>query len=373
MMHWRGMAQHHHLQLAVILVVAAALRFWHLDWGTDAVDGRFHALHPDERGLVQAAGQLAQSLKPALSSYGTLSLYLPWATWPVAQLFSIELFDHTSPHGTFVLLRALSAAAALAAVVLSWMLGRQLADRRAGLLAAALLSVTTLSVQQAHYYTVDGLFTAFALVTVLLCLWARRRDSLVNWLGVGVLVGLTAALRINGLILLAPAIAAAALTAGGDLRRTVMRCLWTGGTALATLLALQPYMLLQPELYFSYSAVGNLLNAAAIATGELPRIWTLYDSAQIPYWFHLTNLMVHAVGPLLQVVGIAGLVWLAIRRRPDDLICLAFVLTFLLAIGRLEAKNIRYLTPLMPFICIGPAVLLSYGLGHVSKIGRQLP
>ena len=110
------MIRHQHLQLVLILLLGATLRFWHLDWGTNPQDGRFHAMHPDEKGLIHASSQLAESLRPTLSSYGALSLYLPWVTWPVAQVLSIDLFDENHPRDTFILCRALSATAGLAAL-----------------------------------------------------------------------------------------------------------------------------------------------------------------------------------------------------------------------------------------------------------------
>lgn len=370
-----GLLRHPYLQLTVVLVIAAGLRFYHLDWGTDPGDGRFHALHPDEGILVHAAGKLAENFKPSLSGYGALSLYLPWILWPIAWVSSVELFDPADPRGTFILLRALSATAGLMAVLLTWRLGCRLADRRAGLLSAGLLAVSTLSIQQSHYYTVDGLFTAVALATVLLCLRALDRHRPVDWLIIGVAVGLAAGLRINGLLLMAPAAAAALLgpaTPGSGLRRAFIRCVWAGIAALATLLLLQPYMVLDPAHYFSQGTIGSLFNSAAIATGDIPRIWTLYDSAQIPYWFHLTNLLAHAVGPGLQLVGLAGLVWMAWRRRRQDLVCLVFVVVFILAVGRLEAKNIRYLTPVVPFLCVGAGMLLAHGFDHVRRNLRRV-
>lgn len=72
------MTRRHHILLSLILLIGATLRFWHLDWGTDPVDGRFHPLHPDERSLLQAAAELRHDLKPTISSYVALSLYLPW-------------------------------------------------------------------------------------------------------------------------------------------------------------------------------------------------------------------------------------------------------------------------------------------------------
>ena len=72
------MTRRHHILLSLILLNGATLRFWHLDWGTDPGDGRFHPLHPNERSLLQAAAELRHDLKPTISSYGALSLYLPW-------------------------------------------------------------------------------------------------------------------------------------------------------------------------------------------------------------------------------------------------------------------------------------------------------
>jgi len=51
---------------------------------------------------------------------------------------------------------------------------------------------------------------------------------------------------------------------------------------------------------------------------NVPRIWTLFDAEQTPLLFHMGNLLFHAVGPALQIGGLAGLVFLAWRHtRPD--------------------------------------------------------
>jgi hypothetical protein len=57
------MTRRHHILLSLILLIGATLRFWHLDWGTDPVDGRFHPLHPDERSLLPSGSRAAARLE----------------------------------------------------------------------------------------------------------------------------------------------------------------------------------------------------------------------------------------------------------------------------------------------------------------------
>ena len=116
------MIRRRHLLLTLILLLGAALRCWHLDWGTDPFDGVFQPLHPDEESLVRAAGDLQHSLRPTISAYGALSLYLPWvAGLPLSWLTGIGLFDFSDPQSTrftFLVARGLSAVAAIAALLL---------------------------------------------------------------------------------------------------------------------------------------------------------------------------------------------------------------------------------------------------------------
>ena len=77
--------------------------------------------------------------------------------------------------------------------------------------------------------------------------------------------------------------------------------------------------------------------------------------------FHLGNLLFHAVGPALQIGGLAGLLFLAWRHTRSDVVLLTWVLSTLLLLGSLTAKNTRYLLPLVPLLCVGTGVLIEAG------------
>ena len=133
----RLLGRHSRSLLLLILCLGAVPRFWSLDWDWDSQTGIYQSVHPDEATLLSAAGDLRHTLKPSITSYGALSLYLPWsATQPLAW-FGVEPFDFaddTSARWTVLLARSISAAAAVLSLWLTWALGLRLGGSRAGLL-----------------------------------------------------------------------------------------------------------------------------------------------------------------------------------------------------------------------------------------------
>ncbi|MEE8390188.1 MAG: hypothetical protein V3S14_05245, partial [Anaerolineae bacterium] len=122
--------------LLLLIFVAAALRFYGLDW-----DGGIGA-HPDERYVVGVAESLRwpDRLNPfdvaPDFAYGHLPLYLLALTGKLT-------------HGADPLLvgRTLAALFDLGTVVLTFALGRQIYGENIGLLAAAFVAVMVLHVQ----------------------------------------------------------------------------------------------------------------------------------------------------------------------------------------------------------------------------------
>jgi len=361
------------LLLLLVLLGAAALRFYGLDWGTDREgEGRFYPLHPDERTLIQAAALLENSFRPALTVYGTLPMYLLHIVGrPLAWMAGIPLFDWDDSEATaatYLIARGISALASLLPVWLTFRLGCRLDGRGVGLLGAALLAVAVLPIQLAHFYTVDGIFTLLAVTTVLLALRAGERGRWSDYLLCGAAIGLAIAVRINGILLLVPPGLAYALriwerdgVAGISWKGRLFRVLAGGrpvaaaGAAAGVALLLQPFVVLDPDYYFSMKSGNNLMMGIAIVTGEIPRVWTLYDSTRTPYLFHLTSLLFYGLGPLLQAVGLLGVLYLVKRRRYGDWVVLSWVVVYFVTVGRLEAKNIRYMAPLIPFLVLAGA------------------
>jgi hypothetical protein len=152
--------------LAALLAVAAVLRLHGIDWDAG------HHLHPDERFLTMVAAALhppedlrlffatgSSPLDPRAAGfdffvYGTLPLFLVRA---VAGLLGSADYAHLNEVG-----RALAALFDVGTVFFTWLLGRTLLGPRAGLAAAALVACCVVSIQQAHFFTVDAFGACFA-------------------------------------------------------------------------------------------------------------------------------------------------------------------------------------------------------------------
>src|SRR5438552_10197696 len=89
--------------------------------------------------------------------------------------------------------RALSALADLGTIVFAWLLARRVFGVRTAHLTALLLSVTVLHIQLAHFYTVDTFATFFAAGALFFGQRAWQRESLLDALLAGTMVGLSIA------------------------------------------------------------------------------------------------------------------------------------------------------------------------------------
>ncbi len=206
----------HYTCLAAVLCLGATLRLSDLSHGWIESSQRlseggaaFHRFHPDEVTLIDAALQFERPLDPPITVYGAVPLYLlRAAVWGSGQsgLRSLdELQVPARERDLFVLARSVSAVTSWLAVGLAYFLGRLVSTRTAGLLAALFMATATIAIQQAHFYTVDSIFTTLTTAAVVSLILSHRRVSLLPCLLSGALIGLSAGTRLVGLALIVPA------------------------------------------------------------------------------------------------------------------------------------------------------------------------
>jgi len=398
------------LLLAFILALGAYTRTTGFDRGASdfvlperaSADLRteFYTFHPDERTLIDAALALWNPLQPPLTVYGMLPLYLlrgslslfaslpPWSAEMLA--------DPAIARQVYHVARTLSILVSCLTLVLIWWLGARLFDKWVAGLGALLAACAPLAIQLAHFYTVDGLFTLMSLAAFAALLVALENPDKRRYILCGILIGGTAAVRLNGLLL------GGVLLIGHLLRQRSWRSLaqphlWlAGGAALLTLAALQPFLVTQPSLLQRVESTDDLAYALRIARGEVLVIWSLADLHTLPYLHHWRHLWPQVVGWPLTLSFAAGIGYALWRREWRRDLILVWCGIYFLTIGGLHAKPVRYLLPLLPFLCLlaadagaaaiksrryrlvgalaGAAVLLyttAYGLAFASIYTRE--
>ncbi len=394
----------------LVSIVGLTLRLYGINW-----DANNH-LHPDERAIVfkamcltlpgtprsgscdpayTGAGWLFSPnspLNPHFFAYGTFPQYLlaavarglAWLGGLTGGRFAPpdggtwDDFDHFTLVG-----RAISAIFDAGSIVLAGLIGRRLAGRWAGLLAAALVAVTPLEVQLAHFYAVDTLLLFFVLLTLLGCiaLIQRARDeaevasltSFGTWrwgLLIGAAFGLAMATKVSALPLLVPIGVALLLTwRRWNLQAAVLAALGILSAAVIAFVLTSPYALID---WTNFQAQVN--EQTMLSQGKLDYPYVRQFANTTPYLYELRQMLLFDMGVPLALLGLAGIVWATTRilRKLDNdwLIVVSWTLVYFAIVGSAYTKFSRYMLPIMPplVICGSAAIVALFAWG-VRRIG----
>ena len=385
------------LLLILAIVIGGALRLTDLNWD----DGKGY--HPDERFItgVTTALKFPETLKqfidprqsnfnpynddrkqPRNFAYGSFPLYATKTVQQVMSAFDKKWLDYDR---TALVGRALSAIFDTGAILFVFLLARRLFNRRAALIAAFLYALSVLSIQHAHFYTSDITLNFFILLTAYAATDIVRRGDIRSGALTGAAAAIAVACKISAapLLLLIPvalflrwrgvrlrADDPAAPRVEGD------RILGVGAAAVVAFLALtficQPYAVLDAaSLFRSIEEQNNI-----IVTGEADLPYTRQYQGTAPYVYFLQQLVVWGLGVPYGVVALAGwafLIYLALRKRSvGAILLLAWLIPYFAITGRSQAKFLRYMLPLLPFLAIGAAVLSDHIRGWLGALAKRL-
>jgi hypothetical protein len=351
--------QRERLALTGLLLFGAALRFWGLTFGLPHSETR-----PDETTIVvTAAGLLYAGLNPHFFHWPSFEFYVVSAIyrvgWEIGHLrgayrLKFDMYKDAAVHASPFLMvpRVISAAAGIATIFLIYKLIDRLFDRLTAWTAALFVAVAFLHVRDSHFGVTDIPMTALV-VAALLPLAAAFQDPtrIRSWTLSGALAGLAASTKYNGgLVLIAGLATAVVLFIEGD--RATRRAALRGaaalvGVALAAFLCGTPYAILDARhfvegLQFDFS---HLLEGHGVVLG---RGWT----------YHLTFSLWYGLGAPLFVAGLAGMAFLAATSWKKAVLVVAFPLAYYVTVGRGYTVFVRYITPVVPFLCMTAAVLV---------------
>lgn len=305
--------------------------------------------------------------------YGSLPLYVDRIGTSVAQAAAGDAW-FSGLDGVLQTGRVLAGLADTLVVALMFGIAARLWGAGAGLIAAALYAGAIIPIQIGHFYIVDPFMSLFMTATlgasVGYAQTGRRR-----WLAAaGLAAGLALACKVSAApVLLVP------------LAAVVVRGLWPvvrGGGAwqqsdsirnsgfripnfgrVAGLLALlglatgvglfvgDPFAVLDAGSYIKV-----LGEQAAIQQGGIDQWFTRKYVGTLPVVYLWGQLMLLGVGPLVGLAGTLGLpvlCWRVVRgRRWIEGLVLLGAAAYFLSIAFVEIKWVRYLVPMVPYLCL---------------------
>ena len=354
-----AMRRSERLILTAILFVGAALRFWGLTFGDSAsrnTSRRNH--HRHHRHWILYGGLNPHFFHwPSLEFYVVSAIYrIGWEIGHLRGLYRLkfDMYKDAAVHATPFLIvpRVLSAAAGVATIWLVYRLVDRLFDRLTAITAAFFVAVAFLHVRDSHFGVTDVPMTALVVAALVALASAVQDPTRVRrWALSGALSGLAASTKYNGGLVLAAGMATAVVVliqSDAARRRKVLRgAVALVGAALIAFLCGTPYTILDAPHFFEglQFDFSHLMEGHGVVLG---RGWL----------HHLTFSLWYGLGAPLLIAGLAGMALLAATSWKKAVMILTFPVLYYITVGRGFTVFVRYITPVVPFLCITAAFLV---------------
>lgn len=363
---------------AVLFLAAFVYRLLGIGWGLPSED-RWASYHPDEPVNMAYANQidpLRGDLTPGFYNYGTLFLTASHFAGKIgAQYFGGSdsqdeaVRARAAERGALLGVRLLSALAGAGMASLAFLLlfGR-VHDFGAILAGVILASAPGLTVHS-RFATVDILAAFLALLSVY---WAMRlaplgeeepldEKTLLKFsLYAGIAAGLSAACKYNGILVLIVLGVILAMQYKGRWMKPLGAAV---AASVVVFLVGVPGILLETNAFvrdFTYELAHTSSGHGTVFLATAPGAI-----------FHFGNLW-EALGLLLILLGLGGLMRAASRKHVWAWGLLAFAVVYYLLIARAEVKFLRYVFPLLPVLAVGAGWLAGRAHVHPANWGKGL-
>ena len=325
----------------------------------------------DEPDYVVRAGRIASTgdLDPrwfghpgSTVMYPLAGLYHLWhaathgGSWLHPNRQMSETF-RASPSEFFLIGRLLMVTYMALGLPLVHRIGQQTLGDRSGLVAAWLTAISPLLVAHAQLVRPDTASFLFGMLALSACLRLLDEPSLRRQLLAGGAVGLAVASKYS-LLALVPVL----VVADGLLLRPAPRRdgLWLGA-ALGLLAVPVAFVVTTP--YFLVELPTALANIRYETSKSHLGADALSPWSNV--WWYLTHALPASLGWPATLAAGAGLVLLARRRRPGELLLLAFVLSVMLELAFSRLHWARWLIPILPVVALSAGGALCDGIGRL--------
>lgn len=345
--------------LLVILLLSFGLRTWGIRFGLP----EYTRYHPDEHALVERAAailwtgdwNLHRFNYPPLYAYlqsMVYAIYFLWGAskglWQAIMPFPLPQYYHVG--------RLLTACLGTLTVLLVYLIGRELYDRRTGFLAAAILGGCYLHVIHSHYVTFDVSLTFWISLTLLFSALMIKRSQPGWWFWAGLSAGLAGATKYNGaVVLIIPFLAHLLDTPWGEWGWANGRLVRMITGFLAGFLGGNPFALV---------SLPDFLNGLATVLHHYGTRQPGFEGTGNWQWY--PRVFLSSADALWTCIGAIGLIGLSFRQWRKGLLLTVFPVVYYLMVARFVVRFERNMVPLLPFLALGAGWLLDTGTEWLS-------
>jgi 4-amino-4-deoxy-L-arabinose transferase-like glycosyltransferase len=385
-------ARSHAWIAAAIVLAAAALRIYGIDWSLPDV---FEEATPLKKAWAmwrwgQPGGP---DFNPHFFNYPSLSIYLQWAaqaflyagmkiTGAIDSAVDFQMYYLVDKTPFYVAGRLVTALFGIATVWIVYRSGRRIAGPFASSVAAGLLAVNAFHISKSQVIEVDVPLAFFVTLSLFLMARLADRPSAGVYALAGTAVGLAASAKYPGALLVFPFLAAHLLTYPAarrivhDSSKPHRSGRWRD-FALGAAAALAAFAITSPFVFLDWTTFRAHLSLERehMALGH-------FGLGSVPAWkSYAVSLGAVELGWPLVLFGALGVIFLAgLKRRPWAIVFAAFVVPFLAIIGTWSMYADRYLLPVIPvwtlvalaFLAETPALIGANKLTRARRVAAAL-
>lgn len=347
------------LLLLITISLGIFFRFYNLSWGAPFF------FHPDERNVASSVTQLSFSaqMNPHFFAYGSFPIYLTYFTGLFVNLFhkSQDLFIQA-----ILVSRFYSVILSLFLIPSTYFIGKKIANKKVGLLAAALSTFSVGLIQFAHFGTFEMWLTFFGIWFSYFSLKLAKDLNLKNIIIVGAIFGILMAIKISSLPLLILPLSTMTLNILSNIKmrnvhlllfKTFLKTLMLIFISLIIFAVVSPYVFLDFKSFLS-----SMQYESSVVLGTLPVFYTGEFFNSIPILFQFTKIYPFLINPILTIIFIPSFFYLTFKGIKDKnlkyLILNTCYLILFLPQAFLFAKWTRYMVPTLPFMYLIIAIFL---------------
>ena len=377
--------------LGIFFLLSIFVRFFGIDFGLPHTECR-----PDETTIINISLTfLNGDLNPHFFNYPSAFMYILAGIYyvyiNVRLLFgatSMELITEiqTNPSTFIMISRGLSALFGAFTVIIVYLIGRRLHNRKTGLLSAFFMSVCYLHVRDSHFGTTDIAMTFFAACAILYILKIFEEAKTGHYILAGVFGGLSTSTKYGGLFLLIP-IMVAHILKHAQLSQSTFRhiemlefnrgirsfisSLWHRLRKVLSISieTIKDYRLFLSFLFFGLAfllftpfALLDFHHFIGDFKAEMKHL--LFGHRGIilgrGWWYHLRHTLPYGMGWLMLIASFIGIILYSKNNFQKALIFFLFPTTYYLSAGRGYTVFLRYMIPVLPLLCIAGALFVVY-------------
>jgi len=270
---------------------------------------------------------------------------------------SVEAFKalyYTDPSSFYLIARMVGAISGILTVYLVYCLGKRLFGTSVGLLSALFLALCPIHVRNSHFGNVDVPMTCLTVLALIFILDVYRTGRLRDYLLAGAISGLATSTKYPAGILCF-SILVAHLLRGSESGRTGWRALIHPYLWIAALAMVGTFFISSPYILIDWNGfVNDFRRLASVLSGEY--VGSGYEDYGAGWVYHAMFSFRYGLGIAMEVLAVAGVIWAAWRRKPEELVVLSLFIYILLIGGK--SVFTRYVIPIAPMMMVFAAALL---------------